>query len=259
MSKSKYPQMPFDTRDWLCCPELKVLSPDVRGLWMDVLCYMWESPEKGVMVSPSGKPYTQAEIVALVGLDSQGSSAWITQLIEAGVCGIREDGAIISRRMVRENELSQKRAAAGRKGGETTKCRALSQKAPEQAQNGQETEAVAPGELFSIPAEPKKTRKRAAKPEEPKIEFAQYVHLTQKDYDKLVADFGTEAVSWMINKLNNTVGSNTKRYKYTNDYLAIRNWVVDCYFEKARNGKQEYREPGSHPQETGGFATGTTL
>ena len=99
MSKSKYPAMPFDTRDWLCCPELKVLAPDARGLWMDMLCYMWESPEKGVMVNPSGKPYTQAEIVALIGSDAQGSTAWLSKLIQAGVCGVREDGAIISRRI----------------------------------------------------------------------------------------------------------------------------------------------------------------
>ena len=88
MSKSKYPAMPFDTRDWLCCPELKVLAPDVRGLWMDMLCYMWESPEKGVMVNPSGKPYTQAEIVALIGSDSQGSTAWLSKLIQAGVLSL---------------------------------------------------------------------------------------------------------------------------------------------------------------------------
>ena len=31
----KYPVMPFDTGDWLKCPELRAVPPDVRGLWMD--------------------------------------------------------------------------------------------------------------------------------------------------------------------------------------------------------------------------------
>ncbi|MGN1211359.1 MAG: hypothetical protein ACI4TM_06710 [Candidatus Cryptobacteroides sp.] len=224
MAKSKYPQMPFDTRDWLCCPELKVLPPDIRGLWIDVLCYMWESPERGVMVSPSGQPYTKAEIAALIGLDSQGSPAWIDRLIDAGVCGVRDDGAIISRRMVREHKLSQVRAAAGQKGGRTT-------------HTGQERASG-------------KEKKR--KSTEPKLEFAQYVHLTQREYDRLVSDYGKDAVSWMIQKLNNTVGSNTNKYRYTNDNLAIRNWVVDAYNE--RNGNK-LTETGGGLTETGGSST----
>lgn len=229
-TKSKYPAMPFDTRDWLCCPELKVLAPDVRGLWMDMLCYMWESPEKGVMVNPSGKPYTQAEIVALIGLDSQGSTAWLSKLIQAGVCGVREDGAIISRRMVREHVLSQKRAAAGRKGGKATSCRADGLKPQERAKNA---------------------KKKA---------YAEYVHLSEAEYGKLVQEYGQEQTDWMIRKLDNTKGSNTKKYQYTSDYRAILNWVVGAYNEQMKNGTNDkLRDAGSSSEDSSRYSIGTTL
>ena len=53
MARKQETPMPFYVGDWLRCPELRVLPPDVRGLWMDMLCYMWESVERGVMVMPN--------------------------------------------------------------------------------------------------------------------------------------------------------------------------------------------------------------
>ncbi len=248
--------MPFDTRDWLCCPELKVLPADVRGLWIDMLCYMWESPVRGVMVKPNGLLYTQAEIVRMLGTDAQGSSAWLQRLIDAGVCGVREDGAIISRRMVREEDLRQKRAVAGRKGGEATQCRTEPRKAPKEAETSQEepfeTELF-PGVQTVKPQKPKKAKKE----EEPKIEYAEFVHLTQTEYDKLVADYGEEQVAWMIKKLDNTKGANGNKYK--SDYRAILNWVVKAYNQEFENGKDKHRNSGSGAETSGGFATGTTL
>lgn len=258
-TKSKYPAMPFDTRDWLCCPELKVLAPDVRGLWMDLLCYMWESPVKGVMVAPNCKPYTQAEIVSLIGNDSKGSSAWLQTLIDSGVCGVREDGAIYNRRMVRDEDLRQKRAFAGSKGGKIARGKEMERKAQEQPKTSQEPTPVQgnseTGELFTVPEveKPKKTK-------EPKIEFAEFVHLTQREYDRLVDVYGQEAVAWMIQKLDNTKGSNTKRYQYTSDYRAILNWVVGVYQKEISNGTNDNnRTTGSGSAEGSRYSIGTTL
>lgn len=272
----KYPVMPFDTGDWLKCPELRAVPPDVRGLWMDMLCYMWESAEQGVMVAPNGRPYSQEEIVRIIGLDSHGSDGWLQVLIDSGVCGVRySDGAIYSRRMVRDSDLREKRAAAGRKGGQTARAKEKDRKAENPALEAQ-TEAV-PGQtrevlteapsvqqeepetltLFPVPAEAPKPKK-AKKEEEPKIEFAENVFLTQREYDKLVIDFGKTGADWMVNKLYMTKGSNGNKYK--SDYLAIRNWVVDAYEEAKQSGKiKQYRDAGSGSQTAGGFGTGSTL
>ena len=118
--KKKYdlPAFPFYVGDWLKCPEVRALPPDYRGLWFDLLCYMWESTERGIMIKPNGKPYNEKEIIRMVGLDNQNSGQWLTTLIENGVCGKREsDGAIFSRKMIRDEEIRIKRKQAGKLGG----------------------------------------------------------------------------------------------------------------------------------------------
>lgn len=263
--------MPFNTGDWLRCPELRSVAPDVRALWMDMLCYMWESTERGVMVAPNGLPYSQADIVRIIGLDSRGSAAWLTTLIESGVCGVRADGAIYCRRMVRDADLSAKRAEAGRKGGQTARGRERDRKAEIEASRPQGG-PIAPQPPAEIPAEedetplqlfPTETEIPQAKPgkkkkaEEPKIEFAEFVRLTQREYDKLVIEHGKVAVDWMVNKLDNSKGSSGK--KYVSDYRAILNWVVDAYYKEHNYGKQYYRTTGGGAPETGGFGQGSTL
>lgn len=34
-------------RDWLSDPQLKMVSYQTKGIWIDLLCYLWESPERG--------------------------------------------------------------------------------------------------------------------------------------------------------------------------------------------------------------------
>jgi hypothetical protein len=65
-----------------------------------------------------------------------------------------------------------------------------------------------------------------------KQEFAEYVHLTQKEYKTLIKKYGEYNTKRFIEKLDNTVGSNTKKYKYTSDYRAILNWVADAVLSK---------------------------
>lgn len=115
--KKDLPYMPFYVGDWLKCPEVRALSPDYRGLWFDLLCYMWESTERGVMVNPHGRPYTDSEIIRMVGLDNQNSGDWLTTLLTEGVCYRRSDGAVFSKRMVRDEETRQIRRETGAKGG----------------------------------------------------------------------------------------------------------------------------------------------
>lgn len=229
MAKNKTQMMPFDTSDWLRCPELKVLPPDIRGLWMDMLCYMWESVERGVMVKPTGDIYTQDEIVRMLGKDASGSDTWLDRLIIGGVCGVRADGAIYSRRMVRSAEISQKRREAGIKGGSTTKSKVFNQKPPEpkqtipvQAELPLDVEEVTPPPLTQEQME------KAARAK--KYKYADCVTLTRDEYAKLCENYGEDAAKRMIEILDNYKGSKGKKYK--SDYKAILNWVVDRYNEE---------------------------
>lgn len=237
--KYKIPPMPFCTADWLRCPELKVLAPDVRGLWMDMLCYMWESSERGVMIKPNGEIYSKDEIVRLLGVDNSGTGAWLDTLIDAQVCSVRADGAIYSRRMLRDAEISNKRRLAGKKGGEQTKAkifdRPVSQ--PEQKKLVQQQSTglfLAPETTGSIQEEiipPELTPEQKAKAAKAKkYKYAENVTLTKDEYAKLCESYGEDDVKGIIQVLDNYKGQNGKRYK--SDYKAILNWVVDAYNER---------------------------
>lgn len=237
--KDKIPPMPFSTADWLRCPELKVLAPDVRGLWMDMLCYMWESSERGVMIKPNGEIYSKDEIVRLLGVDNSGTGAWLDALIDAQVCAVRDDGAIYSRRMVRDAEISNKRRMAGKRGGDQTKAKIFDKPAPEPEPKKpakQQTADLFPatentGSVQEETTPPELTPEQKAKAAKAKkYKYADNVSLTRDEYAKLCESYGEDDVKGIIQVLDNYKGQNGKRYK--SDYKAILNWVVNAYNER---------------------------
>lgn len=69
----------------------------------------------------------------------------------------------------------------------------------------------------------KKKRKSQDKP--PKKQYAEFVLLTEAEYNKLVEDHGEKKTRLFIEKLDNYKGSSGK--KYASDYRAILNWVIE--------------------------------
>jgi len=43
----KAPAFMFYVKDWLADPTLQMASSATRGIWINALCYMWESPDRG--------------------------------------------------------------------------------------------------------------------------------------------------------------------------------------------------------------------
>ena len=60
----------------------------------------------------------------------------------------------------------------------------------------------------------------------PKQTYAEFVSLTEKDYQNLVTKFGQKHTDAIIEKLNNQKGATGKTYK--SDIHAIRNWVIEA-------------------------------
>ncbi len=77
--------------------------------------------------------------------------------------------------------------------------------------------------------------KNNSKKEEEKIHFAEFVSMTNAEYEKLVSTYGKEFADQCIEVLDNYKGSSGKKYK--NDYRAILNWVIDK--EKSKENKIE--------------------
>lgn len=87
----------------------------------------------------------------------------------------------------------------------------------------------------------KDNRKKGCKgkKEEEKIHFAEFVSMTNAEYEKLVSTYGKEFADQCINTLDNYKGANGKTYR--SDYRAILNWVIDRVKEKQpkRNNAME--------------------
>ena len=86
---------------------------------------------------------------------------------------------------------------------------------------------------------PKHDAKTEQQPDK-KIEYAEFVKMTEPEYEKLIQQHGAEAVGKMVAILDNYKGSKGKTYR--SDYRAILSWVVDRYKEERK------KAGGSVPQ-----------
>lgn len=80
------------------------------------------------------------------------------------------------------------------------------------------------------------------KKEEGKIHFAEFVSMTNAEYEKLVSTYGKEFADQCITALDNYKGSSGKTYK--SDYRAILSWVIEKMKEKTQKarGKSNYEQ-----------------
>lgn len=114
---SKLPAFQFYPADWRKDPGVQSLSFHDRGVWFEILCLMHESEQRGKLLL-GGQPMPDAALARLLGLDKQNLTNTISTLISYGVASRCPDtGALISRRMVRDEELRKVRQNAGKLGG----------------------------------------------------------------------------------------------------------------------------------------------
>jgi len=78
-----------------------------------------------------------------------------------------------------------------------------------------------------------------------KIHFAEFVSMTNAEYEKLVGTYGKDFADQCITVLDNYKGSSGK--KYASDYRAILNWVI--------NRVKEEQNKGSNPKNKTKFET----
>lgn len=273
--KRKYSLMPFDTRVWLSDPRINALSLTAKGVWVTMLCYMWESSQRGMLVKPNNTPYTLNELVVLLGLTDDEP---LQELIDCGVLSLNHKGVYYSADMVKQADISEKRRNAGKKGGDAMKQRLTEKDKTPFVEKENEVAPPTPKEpppkpkqqepplLFSNDTEsddvpPPLTEKQKQQIEKKrKYHYAEYVTLTRDEYTKLCAEHTEEGAKRMIEILDNYKGSKGKRYK--SDYRTILNWVAERYNKEiTENGTQ--RQTNSTAQNTGrgienntGYASG---
>jgi len=114
----KLPAIQFYPADWRKDPGVQSLSFHDRAVWFEIICLMHESPRRGYLLLPTGKAITIDQLSRLVGLDNQNLESSLTNLLDCGVASRDEEtGAIVNRRMVRDEEIRKIRKNAGSMGG----------------------------------------------------------------------------------------------------------------------------------------------
>ncbi len=115
---SKAPAFQFYTGDWRKDPAVQSLDHEHKGIWIDLLCIMWDSPERGRLVLPNGDPMPDTAICSNLGLPFGKWKKSRSKLVAYGVASEDSHGVLYNRRMARETDISRVRAEAGRKGAE---------------------------------------------------------------------------------------------------------------------------------------------
>lgn len=113
----KMPSLQFYPADWRKSPDVQALNYHDRGVWFEILCIMHESERRGVLLL-NGQAMTDEALARVLGLDKQNLTTTLTTLLTYGVASREEKtGALMCRRMVRDESVRKIRAEAGKLGG----------------------------------------------------------------------------------------------------------------------------------------------
>ncbi len=106
---SKQPYIPFYVGDYL--KDTRALPLSVRGAWVDMILFMWDSPVRGELIG------TVQEIARMIGCDEKEAKFALDLLKQKKTADIdlltTGEFKIVSRRMKRDAEISKKRSEAG--------------------------------------------------------------------------------------------------------------------------------------------------
>lgn len=111
------PAFQFYPADWRKDSALQSCSTAAKGLWIEMMCIAHECSPYGVL-SINGKPMTTSQIARLAGESEKGAAKLIAELEGAGVFNRDAQGAIFSRRMLRDEQTREARAKGGEAGAE---------------------------------------------------------------------------------------------------------------------------------------------
>ena len=119
---SKLPSFQFYPGDWLKDPNLRRCSHAAKGVWIDMLCLMFEAEERGVLAS-NGVAWSDEEVACAIGGNSVTTLGAIAELTSKGVVKRRANGALYSSRLVRDENKRKLCSEAGKRGGGNPKLR----------------------------------------------------------------------------------------------------------------------------------------
>lgn len=202
----KAPAFQFYVRDWLSDPQLSMASFKTKGMWIDLLCFMWEAPERGKLVG------SYQQIGKLIGATEDEIKGFFDEVSILGFASNAECNGIvtlINRRMY--NEWKDK---------ESTRLRVSKHRSREICNadcNGACNGNVTP---YSSTSSSTSTSYKD------KILYLECVYLTNDEHKKLISKFGSQLTDRAIFILNNYLMGKGKD-PYKSHYHTILGWPIE--------------------------------
>jgi len=100
--------------NWLKDPDLRRCSVAARGVWIDLLCLMFECESPGVLAC-EGKPWPREDLIQAIGADAEMVGPCIDELEAKGLLHRNAAGAFCCLRMVREEKARALRRQSAQK------------------------------------------------------------------------------------------------------------------------------------------------
>lgn len=116
--KGKRPASQYYWGDWFKDLALQSCSLQARGLWHEMNCLMHQGEPYGHLTMPNGKPMGVVQLANLCKITPVLGKKLLAELDENGVFSKADSGAIFSRRMVRDEDIRNRRATGGQAGAE---------------------------------------------------------------------------------------------------------------------------------------------
>lgn len=222
---AKLPAFHFYIGDWKKDAAVQALSVTDRGVWLECLFLMHDSSERGVLLL-NGTPPTIDELARLIGTDKETLTHALTALKNKKICDVREDGALVSRRMVADEANRTQCVKNGLKGGNPKLLNpTLNPPLNPHANQNPEDESESEYEDLNL-------KKNSQPPGPPLEQRGKHIRMSPDDWQKLQNEFGNtlkielpEADRWIED--NKTCDKNARKYARPahNHYLFFRGWL----------------------------------
>lgn len=201
----------FFPNDWLASADLGACSLAAQGLWLRLLCFMFVSPKRGVLLQSNGHKMDNKILAKLCGETEQVISSLIGELEVMGVISFFE-GSISNRRMLRDEEVSHLRSEAGIKGMSKRWGKKYNKTITRCNNKGvtgsdKDKDIVNSNKVVNTV----------------KIKYLKFVYLLPEEHDKLIVDYGKSQTEDLISRLNDYIGS--KGDKYKSHYFTLLNFA----------------------------------
>jgi phage antirepressor YoqD-like protein len=153
---SKAPAFQFYVKDWLSDPQLRMASFQTKGIWIDLLCLMWESQERGKLVGSVSEfckmlGATETEFTVFLNEAKRLNFASVTKSNIEG----NEEVTLENRRMIRDEKDRKNNALRQARFKSNAKS------------NGEITQEVTPPSSTASSSSKKKERKKKEKSQVP--------------------------------------------------------------------------------------------